>query len=431
MDYQTHRENIKTGQAAAGICLLVVLVAAGAAVLKPMIALRLVIGLGFGYVLSRAISGFAGSVNRACRTGSTQLMRTLAFMFFISSIVVAGFAFPDENFAQLDLWINPVNLGLIVGAAVFGFGMSLSSCCASGVMQDVAMASPRAIITLIFFGIGVFVGFPLQYSQAWIEKSVVSTERGLQKGGGVYFPDFFKWDGFNGYLGAIVLTGVLCLVVYKACMWYETKRKAAGTYTGVGTEKLQASAYEYDLTKAKFFSRDTYYHLFVKPFTLKEGAVGLTILFTVLLAVFKSEWGASTPYGLWVARVLITFGIDPEKIIVFANTTMGGAFETPLLEQAVSVQDIGICFGAVVYMLLAGEFIASVKEAMSITPKEAFWYMIGGFTMGFGTRLAQGCNAGALYSPIAAFSLSGWVFLPFMVLGGVLGNLVYKKTGIR
>ena len=82
-------------------------------------------------------------------------------------------------------------------------------------------------------------------------------------------------------------------------------------------------------------------------------------------------------------------------------------------------------------MLLAGEFIASVKEAMSITPKEAFWYMIGGFTMGFGTRLAQGCNAGALYSPIAAFSLSGWVFLPFMVLGGILGNRVYKKTGIR
>ena len=191
MNYQTHKENIKTGQAVAGVILLAVLIAFGVVALKPMIALRLVIGLGFGYVLSRAISGFAGSVNRACRTGSTQLMRTLCFMFFITSIVVAGFSFRDENFAQLDLWINPVNLGLVLGAAVFGFGMSLSSCCASGVMQDVATASPRAIITLIFFGIGVFVGFPLQYSQAWIETSVLSTERGLQKGGGVFFPDYF------------------------------------------------------------------------------------------------------------------------------------------------------------------------------------------------------------------------------------------------
>lgn len=431
MNYQTHKEHLQTGQAVIGAVLFAALVLFGVMALKPLIALRLLIGIGFGYVLSRAISGFAGSVNRACRTGSTQLMRTLAFMFFITSIVVAGFAYRDENFAQLDLWINPVNLGLVLGAAVFGFGMSLSSCCASGVMQDLATASPRAIITLIFFGIGVFVGFPLQYTQAWIEKSVISTERGLQKGGGVFFPDYFKWDGFNGFLGAIILTGILCLIVYRVCMWYETKQKEAGRYTGVGTEALQASSYEYDITKAKFFSKDTYYHFFVKPFTLKEGAIGLTVLFTLLLAIFKSEWGASTPYGLWVARVLITFGVDPEKIVIFANTTMGGAFETPLLEQAVSVQDIGICLGAVIYMLLAGEFVASVKEALGITPKEAFWYMVGGFAMGFGTRLAQGCNAGALYSPIAAFSLSGWVFLPFMVLGGILGNRLYKKTGIR
>ncbi|MBQ6904320.1 MAG: YeeE/YedE family protein [Lachnospiraceae bacterium] len=431
MDNQTYKTHINTGQAVAGVVLFIVLIAGGAAILKPNILMRFLIGIGFGYVLSRAFSGFAGSVNRACRTGSTQLMRTLCFMFFITSIIVAGFAFRDENFAQLDLWINPVNLGLCIGAAVFGFGMSISSCCASGVMQDVACASPRAIITLIFFGIGVFVGFPLQYSQAWIEKSVITSERGAQKGGGFFFPDLFKWDGFKGFLGAIVLTGILCLIVYKVCMWYETRQKASGRYTGVGTEALQASPYEYDISKVKFFSRDTYYHFFVKPFTLKEGAVGLTILFTILLAAFKTEWGASTPYGMWVARVLINFGVSPEKIAIFTNTTMGGAFETPFLEQAVSMQDIGILFGAVIYMLLAGDWIATVKESLSITGKEALMYVIGGFTMGFGTRMAQGCNAGALYSPIAAFSLSGWVFLPFMVLGGILGNRVYKKTGIR
>ncbi|MBR5969503.1 MAG: YeeE/YedE family protein [Lachnospiraceae bacterium] len=431
MDNQSFKSNINTGQAVAGVVLFAVLAIGGALVLKPNIALRLLIGIGFGYVLSRAFSGFAGSVNRACRTGSTQLMRTLAFMFFITSIIVAGFAYRDENFAQLDLWINPVNLGLCVGAAVFGFGMAISSCCASGVMQDVACASPRAVLTLIFFGIGVFVGFPLQYSQAWIEKSVISSERGAGKGGGFFFPDLFKWDGFNGFLGAILLTGVLCLALYKACMWYEKKQKESGRYTGVGTEALQASAYDYDISKAKFFSRDTYYHFIVKPFTLKEGAIGLTVLFTLLLALFKSEWGASTPYGLWVARVLIAFGVSPEKIAIFANTTMGGAFETPFLEQAVTMQDIGILFGAVIYMLLAGNWIATVKESLSITGKEAVMYCIGGFTMGFGTRMAQGCNAGALYSPIAAFSLSGWVFLPFMVIGGVLGNKVYKKTGIR
>ena len=51
--------------------------------------------------------------------------------------------------------------------------------------------------------------------------------------------------------------------------------------------------------------------------------------------------------------------------------------------------------------------------------------------MGFGTRLANGCNVGALYTPIANFSLSGWIFLIVMVIGGVMGNkfskAYYKK----
>ncbi len=48
--------------------------------------------------------------------------------------------------------------------------------------------------------------------------------------------------------------------------------------------------------------------------------------------------------------------------------------------------------------------------------------------MGFGTRLSNGCNVGALYTPIANFSLSGWIFLIVMVTGGVVGNIVAKKV---
>jgi hypothetical protein len=47
--------------------------------------------------------------------------------------------------------------------------------------------------------------------------------------------------------------------------------------------------------------------------------------------------------------------------------------------------------------------------------------------MGLGTRFANGCNVGALYTPIANFSLSGWLFLIAMVAGGVLGSK-FKKV---
>ncbi len=50
--------------------------------------------------------------------------------------------------------------------------------------------------------------------------------------------------------------------------------------------------------------------------------------------------------------------------------------------------------------------------------------------MGFGTRLANGCNVGALYTPIANFSLSGWVFFAVLVIGGILGNKVAKRFNV-
>jgi uncharacterized membrane protein YedE/YeeE len=53
--------------------------------------------------------------------------------------------------------------------------------------------------------------------------------------------------------------------------------------------------------------------------------------------------------------------------------------------------------------------------------------VIAGLAMGLGTRFANGCNVGALFTPIANFSLSGWIFLVFMVAGGVIGNMLGRR----
>ncbi|MDO4766497.1 MAG: YeeE/YedE thiosulfate transporter family protein [Eubacteriales bacterium] len=60
--------------------------------------------------------------------------------------------------------------------------------------------------------------------------------------------------------------------------------------------------------------------------------------------------------------------------------------------------------------------------------KQGLFFAIGGFLMGFGTRMSNGCNVGALYTPIANFSLSGWIFFIFIVVGGIMGNMVAKKV---
>lgn len=309
---------------------------------SDMLFFRLLAGVGLGHALSRGYTGFAGSVNRAYQTGSTKLMRTMTTMFFLTALFSTAVLF-NADAKTFDLWINPINLGLVLGGLLFGFGMVFSSCCASGVLTDVVTAMPRGLITLIFFGAGVFLGFPLQASATWITDSLITSETGKVLGGGVYFPDLFVWDGMQGYLGAVLLTALLCGIVIYLSYRYEQYRKKQNTYSGHFMENIQEKDRqkpELDTKNYKFWSEETYNRLFANPWSLMTSAVVITGIFVLLMGVTKDGWGASTPYGFWFGRFLV----------------------------------------------------------------------------------------GALYTPIANFSLSGWIFFIFIVAGGIVGNMVAKKA---
>jgi uncharacterized membrane protein YedE/YeeE len=432
---------MKKGQHILGLVVLILTIIVGKSYLSSsMLFFRLLAGVGFGYALTRAFLGFAGSVNRAYNTGSTKLMRILAYMFLGTSVLSIAFLY-NADAASYDLWVNQINAGLIIGGIVFGFGMTFSVCCASGVLTDLVTGVSRGFITLIFFGMGVFLGFPFQRAANWVVEAGIPTgwirdswftsETGAKLYGGVYLPDLFKWDGLDGYLGATILTAFLCGIVVYMSKKYEVKRKLEGTFTGVESEINQYKKVEKNSEiekEFKLFSEDTYNKLFVKPWTMEVGASVIAILFTLLMGVTKAGWGASTPYGWWFGRFLMNFGVSAESLAEFTNFPVK-MYAMPFFNHPINTQNIGIIIGTIICLLLAGTFSSTVKAEIRITPKQALLYAMGGILMGFGTRLANGCNVGALYTPIANFSLSGWVFFPALVLGGVLGNKVAKKIG--
>ncbi|MBE6067293.1 MAG: YeeE/YedE family protein [Clostridium lundense] len=407
------------------IMILLVLIFGKALLKTDALFFRILIGVGLGYALTRAYTGFAGSINRAYNTGSTKLMRTMMVMFFITCVLTAAVLFNGDP-TSYDLWINPINFGLILGGVLFGFGMAFSSCCASGVLTDLITGLPRAFVTLIFFSLGVFIGFPVQNTAGWVKNSWFSTPVGEKLSGGVYLPDLFKWDGLKGYLGALILVGLFCSIVISISYRYERRRKEKNTYIGHNMEKIQDQSETFDSKDYKFFSNATYNRFFVKPWTLKQGAIVISILFTLLMGVTKAGWGASTPYGIWFGKVLMIFGVSADAIASFTKMAPK-AFLVPFFEHGVSVQNFGILLGTTIYLLTAGKFKQTFMSEMHLTKREVMLFALGGITMGVGTRLANGCNVGALYTPIANFSLSGWIFLIFMVLGGSIGNTFAKR----
>lgn len=388
---------------------------------NEMLFFRWVMGIGFGYALTRSFFGFAGSVNRVYHGGSTKLMRVLMLLFVGSAIVTAGLLMGSEP-GTYNLWVNPINLGLIVGGILFGFGMAFSSCCASGVLTDLVTGLPRAAITLFFFGMGVFVGFPIQSKTPWIQETLFSTATYPK---GVYLPDLFKWDGFNGYLGAIILTVLLGGSVVAIAKIIEERNKAKGMYTGIASELVQYQKIEEQ--PFKLWSMATYERLFVRPWTLEIGATVIGGLFVILMGVTKTGWGASGPFGFWFGKLATVFGVSAESLAEFSGKS-AEAFTAPFFANQSNVQNIGIAVGTVIALLLAGSFTQTVKEGLQITVKEGVLFAIGGFAMGFGTRFSNGCNVGALYTPIANFSLSGWIFLGALVVGAIIGNKLYKKV---
>ena len=411
-----------------GFVIILLLLIFGEAFLgTQMLYFRLLAGIGFGYALTRGFMGFAGSVNRAYRTGSAKLMRVLMWMFLGTAAVSIALLYGKDP-TTYNLWINPINLGVILGGLFFGFGMTFSSCCASGVLTDLITGLPRAITTLLFFALGVFLGFPVQRTASWVQESWFSTVTGEQLGGGVFFPDLFMWDRMSGYLGALLLTALLASVFAYFAKRFEDGQKAKGTFTGVGSEIEQDRVIEGDEdVPFKLFSSRTYEILFVRPWKMRTGAFVIGTVFIMLMGITKAGWGASTIYGFWFGKLLMLFGLSSETLAGFTHMS-ASFFDVSIFANPVSVQNMGIIMGTLIALLLAGSFKKTFFSEIKVKPKEIILFAMGGLFMGFGTRLANGCNVGALYTPIVNFSLSGWIFLIALILGGISGNRVAKTT---
>jgi len=57
-------------------------------------------------------------------------------------------------------------------------------------------------------------------------------------------------------------------------------------------------------------------------------------------------------------------------------------------------------------------------------------FLIGGLLLGYGARLAYGCNIGAYFSGISSASLHGWLWLAAAFVGSILGTRLRPLFGL-
>lgn len=171
-------------------------------------------------------------------------------------------------------------------------------------------------------------------------------------------------------------------------------------------------------------SKNRYYQsVFKNPFTYVTGAVLLSLFQIALLAYSGNPWGVSGTFANWGAWLYQLVGGNVEKWFYFSSAGAQATLNAGFLNHTGSMLNVGIVLGALVATLLASQF--KFKKIKSL--KQVVAAVLGGLLMGYGARLAGGCNIGALFSGIASLSLSGWVFALFLLVGAYIGSKLLAK----
>ncbi|MBK5252641.1 MAG: YeeE/YedE family protein [Peptostreptococcaceae bacterium] len=149
----------------------------------------------------------------------------------------------------------------------------------------------------------------------------------------------------------------------------------------------------------------------------------LTIIIILVFQWPRNPWGVSGVLANWGAWIYEAVGGSVDKWYYFSSNGAQATLEAGILNHAPSMRNIGIIFGALFASYAASQF--KIKKIKS--KKQVVAAVLGGLMMGYGARIAYGCNIGALYSGIASLSLSGWVFAFFMFFGAVVGSKLLVK----
>lgn len=173
----------------------------------------------------------------------------------------------------------------------------------------------------------------------------------------------------------------------------------------------------------KVSSNPTYKKIMKQPLTYVAGAVLLAVLNTAHFVTMESGWGVSTAFAHWGGWLYELFGGDVSSWVFFSTDKASAAMEGGFLNDAGSIRNVGIIFGALLAALFASEF--KIKKIKA--PRQVVAAVLGGLLMGIGARLANGCNIGGLFTAASAMSLSGWIFGAFLVVGAFFGGKLLMK----
>jgi len=351
--------------------------------------LTTMIGAGAGFALYHASFGFTGAWRRLVRERRGAGLRAQLILIGLTCLITFPLMVYGREIAfelagqQVSLRsagnILPMGVASALGAFMFGIGMQLGGGCASGTLFTVGGGSTRMVITLFFFVAGSVLA--TAHYDVWGSWPFLNNKRGIS-----LVSEF-------GLTGALLLMGLLLATIWAVTIWIE--RRAHNT------------------PEPRRKTRS----LLTGPWSLVAGAVALALVGGATMAVTGRPWGVTWGFALWGAEAADALNFDVRSWTYWQGWR-AAALDHGIFGVATSVMNLGIIFGAMAAASLAGHF----APVWRLSARDILTAVIGGLLMGYGARMAYGCNIGAYLGGVVSGSLHGWWWLIWGFSGSFLGT---------
>lgn len=385
---------VRPGVAAAGGLVAAALTWATFAQGGTEMGVLMLLGLALGAVLFHARFGFTSAWRQLVAVGQGRALRAQMVMLALGSVIFAVILSQGWTlFGQrLQPAVAPVGVSVVVGSLLFGIGMQLAGSCASGTLYVVGSGQGVTVATVVGFMTGSVLGawsFPF-----WTKRTPAG-------------PAISLTASRLGFAGAVVVQLLAFAAIAGVTLLVERRRRPPRV------EPAPVAAGWGRLVRGSW--------------PLLAGAAGLAVLNGVVLLVSGQPWGITFGYALWGAQAFRALGYHHIGAWPYWTTHANAvALHHSVLANATSVTDIGIMAGALVASAVAGTFVRWRLPAARV----ALAAVLGGLLMGYGARIAFGCNIGAYFDGIVSFSLHGWVWGAMALVGTWVGIRLRPLFGL-
>lgn len=336
-----------------------------------------------GLALYQAHYGFTSSWRHFIEARKSDGIRAQMLLFLIVNILYLPLLIHGSFLGhKVGGYVSPVGLSLVVGAFLFGVGMQIADGCASGTLYHTGGGDPRGVLTVVGFVVGSLLG-TINFTW-WMNTPHLQPISFLQT---------------FGYAGGFAFNVLLMAIVFIVVAVMERRRYGKlAPLTGEG------------------FSLKT---IFRGPWSWIGGSIVLALGNAAILILSGKPWGVTSAFALWGGKIAQGVGIPVTNWGYWQTKANVAALHGNIFHDVTTVADIGVMLGALLAAGLAGGF--PKRYFRRFPARMVLAAILGGVVMGYGARIAFGCNIGAYFSGVASFSLHGWAWAVFAFIGSLIG----------